>query len=158
MMVGRFIKCSVLVIKHFGLVIMWVLTIVAMKLDDLNDPFDSQRLAHPNGHNGAGAFIAGVVWISIELVVLQLILRPWSYQRSWGRSLCALMVSIPWLGFSVLMMMHGGGIVRLHALWILVIAVAMLTVTFFSAIAADRHREDALKSPLVVPAATVMRA
>jgi hypothetical protein len=148
-----------LCLKHYGVLLMWALTAVAMKLDDLRDPFVADRpLGYPNyGHNnGDHAFIAGIAAITVELIILYLILRPWSYQRSWRRSLGALMVAVPWLGVSVFMTFHAGGIIAVHATWMLAVVILLLFTTFISAIAAANQR--VMNPSVVLPVAKVLRS
>jgi hypothetical protein len=54
-----------------------------------------------------------------ELGVLVAILRPWSYQKSWGRALGALGACLPLTFFALLLTMHAGSVASVHALWML---------------------------------------
>ena len=67
------------------------------------------------------------------LVIVSAILRPWTYRRNWGRALGALALLVPWTGLSIVMTMHAGGIVALHALWLMLVAVIVF-VALLSAI------------------------
>ena len=49
-------------------------------------------------------------------------------RRNWGRALGALALLVPWTGLSIVMTMHAGGIVALHALWLMLVAVIVFVV------------------------------
>jgi hypothetical protein len=149
--VGRFLK-------HYGLLLLWALTVVAMKLDDIRDPFDP---ANPVGHrlprhNGEYELFGGVFYATAMLGILYAILRPRSYCRSWKRSLSALVIVLPWFGTNMLAAMFGvgAGIVGWHLAWVLAIVVVLTAATIISTRAAANHR--LLHPPIVVPTAKVV--
>jgi hypothetical protein len=90
------------------------------------------------GHNQFGALANGIMLTVLELVVLLAILRPWSYDRSWGRSLVAALLLLPVTAFSMLMTMHAGGIITLHFLWTLA-ALIGVTIAFVAGVV-SRYR------------------
>jgi hypothetical protein len=57
---------------------------------------------------------------------------------SWGRSLAALLVLIPWLLFSALMAIHADGVIRIDLVWVAVLAAIALVATIWSGMAAKR--------------------
>lgn len=100
----------------------------------------------PNLHNGAGDLKTFVVMALVELAVVTVILRPWSYDRSWGRALGALVVLVPWTLLFLIMLIHSGGVMLWHVRWLLglVLGTATLTVTSGAvAVLARRHRPSA---------------
>lgn len=78
------------------------------------------------GHNHEGALVQGLVFTAIELVVLLALLRPWSYDRAWGRALVTLLLLAPWTLFAMMMTMHAGGVLVLHFLWLALLCVLVL--------------------------------
>jgi hypothetical protein len=73
----------------------------------------------PNWHNRPGNLRHYAILVLIEAVVALLLMRPWSYDRSWGRALIAAVVLMPWLLLNLMVMIHSGGIMVLHTLWLL---------------------------------------
>jgi hypothetical protein len=69
-----------------------------------------------NFHNRPGDLSQVLTMTVVELLFVLVILRPWSYQRSWGRSLAALLLLTPWTLFYLLILIHSGGIMVLHSL------------------------------------------
>ncbi|MGL4768165.1 MAG: ADP-ribosylglycohydrolase family protein [Formosimonas sp.] len=107
-------------VRNYGLLLLGILFIGMMWRDYLNDPFDPTRGGtNSYGHNSDGVFSSLSVAVGLELLVAYAIVRPWSYRRSWGRALCALCLAVPWTMLSLLVTMHAGGVVALHALWML---------------------------------------
>ena len=107
----------------------WLLTAVMMARDWWNDPYDP-RLEGTDayGHNSEDALANGLVLTFFELAILVAILRPWSYDRSWGRASIALALLLPWTLLWMLGAMHAGGVFGLHWMWLALLVVG-LTVT-----------------------------
>ena len=65
--------------------------------------------------------------------------------RSWRRSGLTLLLAAPWSAYSLLLTMHGGGVIALHLLWMLVL-VGILTVLAIagalSALVSSRYDTD----------------
>ena len=124
-----------------GLPALWVLTAWAMVGDALRDPFVAARQGTAAyGHNHEGALLQVLPVTLIELGVVMLILRPWSYRRSWGRSVAALVVFLPWTLLSAAILMHQGGVVVLHAMWLASLVVVLVACVAWSGVAALRAR------------------
>jgi hypothetical protein len=67
--------------------LLWLTTVILMARSWAGDPYDPTLEGTDRyGHNHDGALTDGVAFTVIELAVLLAILRPWSYDRSWGRS------------------------------------------------------------------------
>ncbi|MEO7733557.1 MAG: hypothetical protein ABIY55_21520, partial [Kofleriaceae bacterium] len=72
----------------------------------------------PNWHNRPGDLSAFVIMTVVELLVILAILRPWSYSRSWKRPLFAATLFMPWLLLFGAVIVHSGGIMVIHAVWL----------------------------------------
>ena len=72
----------------------------------------------PNWHNRPSDYSRFALAVLFEGFVAVLLLRPWSYNRSWGRSACTFLLLLPWLSLNLLMMIHSGGIMVIHTLWL----------------------------------------
>jgi hypothetical protein len=124
-----------------GLLLLWLLVVALMVNDWRLDPYDPSVVAeHPYGHNHAGALLDGVRATLVELAVVYAVLRPWSYRRSWGRSLAALALLLPWTCFSVLIAIHAGGIAVLHLLWVAALLLVVVGCVVWSGAGALRDR------------------
>lgn len=62
-----------------------------------------------------------------EIVLLWLVLRPWSFNRSWGRVLAAAALFTPYVALRMLAGMHGGPIISAHDIWLALLWLGMLT-------------------------------
>lgn len=69
----------------------------------------------------------------VEVVALTLVLRPWSYRRSWARALAALALLLPWTLVSMVVSMHAGSAVFLHWVWLFLLDCLLLACAAFSA-------------------------
>lgn len=119
---------------------LWAATASLMARDWADDPYnpaltDTRRY----GHNHEGALVDGLVITLIELAVLLAILRPWSYDRSWGRALVAVALLAPWALVSMVLSMHQGGVVVLHFAWIFAALVGLVVTFLVSAISMYRQ-------------------
>ncbi|MEZ4452543.1 MAG: hypothetical protein R3B09_23970 [Nannocystaceae bacterium] len=124
-----------------GLASLWFATAALMVRSVLGDPYDPTRTGTAAyGHNHEGALLEGLVWTFTEMVILYAILRPWSYQRSWGRSLAALALLAPWTALSMVLTMHAGGVVVTHFLWLAILTVIVLVLALTSGFAAITAR------------------
>jgi hypothetical protein len=108
----------------------------------LGDPFDPAREeARQYGHNHEGALRDGLLLTFVELVVFLAILRPWTPARSLGRAAAALILFVPWSLGSLVLVMHAGGIMTMHAMWMLVLTAVALVCLVGRAVATLRsHR------------------
>jgi hypothetical protein len=113
---------------------LWVATASMMVHDWASDPYDPVLTGTDRyGHNHESALVDGLVGTLIELAVLIAILRPWSYDRSWGRSLVAAALLAPWTAISMVLSMHQGGIVALHFMWVFFALVGVFVAFLVSA-------------------------
>ena len=82
--------------------------------------------------------------LSVEVLLLYLILRPWSYRRSWGRAAIAFFLFAGWTILGGIGTMHSGRIGTFHWGWLLLVTVGLLGATVVSAaMAAQSHRRAA---------------
>jgi len=84
-----------------------------------------------------------VLWSTMELAVLYVILRPWSFRASWGRALLASLLFLPWTGVCGMAVMHSGGFFVLHVFWLLVVSFSLIAVALASGLQALLRRKDA---------------
>jgi len=127
-----------------GPAILWLLLLALMIQDWVADPYNpGLRSTAAYGHNQEGALFQGVLWSTMELAVLYVILRPWSFRASWGRVLLALLLFLPWTSVSVMAVMHSGGVFVLHVFWLLVVSFSLIAVALASGLQALLRKKDA---------------
>jgi len=98
------------------------------------DPFDPTLTGTARyGHNHAGALAQMLTWCGCEFVALELLLAPGWSDRLW-RAIVALLLFVPWAFFSLVMTMHQGFIVALHALWLIAVCVMVLATVIVRAV------------------------
>jgi len=123
-----------------GLPCLWLAFAVMMVRNYLGDPYDpSLEGTAAYGHNQEGALLQGLGLSLSELIIVSGILRPWSYDRSWGRGIATFALLLPWTALALLSMMHSGGVFALHALWLMIVLVGVLVMTIVSAITSKTH-------------------
>jgi hypothetical protein len=106
--------------------VLFAVTAALMFSDSLADPFDPALQGTARyGHNHQGALAQMLTWCACEFVALLVVLGPGFTRKIW-RAVAALLVFIPITGFGVVMIMHAGGIVALHGLWLLVVFLCIL--------------------------------
>lgn len=124
-----------------GLPCLWLAFAVMMVRNYLGDPYDpSLEGTAAYGHNQEGALLQGLGLSLSELIILMGILRPWSFDRSWGRGMATFALLLPWTALAILSMMHSGGVFALHALWLMVVLVGVLVLTIVSAVTSKAGR------------------
>ncbi|HEY8374888.1 MAG TPA: hypothetical protein VIK91_00310 [Nannocystis sp.] len=115
------------------------MTTALMYRDWLADPHDPSRTGTAAyGHNHAGAFPQLAVWALVELVVLYAVLAPGSARAGVGRAAVALGLVLPWALMSLMLTMHAGGIMVLHALWVVALSAGTLVVLLSRIVARRR--------------------
>jgi hypothetical protein len=72
----------------------------------------------PNWHNRPGELWSYLALTLVEGAALLAILRPRSYEHSWRRAMVAGTVITPWLLLFGAMMIHSGGIMVMHFVWL----------------------------------------
>jgi hypothetical protein len=123
------------ILRTYGLVALWVVTVVAMAVNAVLDPFDPARVdTSAYGHNHRGAFWDGLLVTAVEGAVLYLLLQPWKRRRSPLRLIAALVLLVPWTLLSALSTMHAGSIVALHFFWLVLVDVAVCVALAISVV------------------------
>ena len=114
-------------VRLAGLPIVWGVFALLMARDYAGDTYDpAVHGPRSYGHNHEGALRDFLVWTLAELAVVYLILRPWSYRRSWKRAMVALLLCLPWTAFSAILLIHAGGVIRLHFFWMCSLVVVLV--------------------------------
>jgi hypothetical protein len=91
-------------------------------------------------HNFPGDFRQNAILVLVEAAIAMLLIRPWSYNRSSGRTIIAAFVFLPWLILNLAFMMHSGGIMALHTLWLLALWLSFVVAAAWSGIARPVNR------------------
>lgn len=126
-----------LFLRVAALPLLWIITAIAMVVNYLGDPYSPLREGTAAyGHNHAGALTDGLLFSLAELILVGLILRPWSYRQSWGRAVAAWVAFVPWTLMAMMMTMHAGGVLLIHFVWLLALT-TVLTVLMVWTIAAS---------------------
>jgi hypothetical protein len=99
------------------------------------DAFDPSASAFGTNWPGDVAHVA--LFGAVEVAVLIAIMRPWSYRRSWGRAALAAILFAAYGLFTLLVGMHAGSILGIHALWLLALGVSMAITAFVSVLAPE---------------------
>jgi len=119
-------------LKVSALAIAWLALMAAAYWARRRSSFDP--LSRAFGHNWPGDLQNVALYGGLEILILTIIVRPWSYDRSWGRALIATGLLIPYTAFALVATMHAGTIIFIHALWLVALLVAMLMLTLVSLI------------------------
>ena len=126
------------IMGNFSLLLYGLLLVVLMYLDYRHDPPNPALIGTATyGRNAVGEFERNIIRTVLELVILYLILRPWSYHHSWERPLVALSLLLPWTCLH-LINMHVGGVTTIHGLGLLLLGTGLLSLTLVSAFQAAR--------------------
>lgn len=109
-------------------------TLALMYESSIADPFDPTRTGTARyGHNHAGALAQMSTWCACEFVALELLLAPGYRDQIW-RAAAALLLFGAWALLSLVMTMHQGLIVGLHALWLIAVCVMVLATLIVRAV------------------------
>ena len=96
----------------------------------------------PNWHNRDGDLSFFVTLLIVELAVVLFILRPSTYQRSWGRALSATATVTVWTIPFLLTILHSGNVMVSHVVWLLGVAAllgALSVASLLAGLLAARH-------------------
>ena len=97
------------------------------------------RIPLPHPYPLGGVITMSIILV-VELALTYAVIRPASYARSWGRALCATMLSALALLISAPMLMHAPLYFYLHSLILLFLTFGLVVVFVVSTVAAIRHR------------------
>ena len=92
------------------------------------------------GHTQVGELARILKITAGELVIATLVLRPWSYRRSWVRVLAGLLLLTPWMLLWGVAGMHSGPTTHAHTSWLLLFWIGLAISGIVSAIGAARAR------------------
>lgn len=106
----------------------------------MRGPFDPARQERMANHPGDLRHF--LVWGAVELLVLALVLRVWSYRHAPGRAALALALCLPWAVLNALACMHCGPVGGAHAGWLLLVALGLFVAVVVSRIAQVRGRRS----------------
>jgi hypothetical protein len=110
-------------------VALYAAVVSLMVLNWQRDPFDPTLTGTASyGHNHDGALAEMALWALAELVVLHLVLAPGAPAAGTWRAVAALLGFGVWTLFSLMITMHAGGIVALHALWLMAVDLGIVVV------------------------------
>jgi hypothetical protein len=111
-----------------------LLTLGLMWRSAMNDPGPTGLPNDlPNWHNRPGDLNRNALLVVAEALVALAVIRPWSYARSWGRALAAVTLFAPWVLLNFMFMVHSGGIMVLHTLWLVALWLGFVIATAWSA-------------------------
>jgi hypothetical protein len=79
-----------------------------------------------------------LVILSVEVLVLYAVLRPWSYNASWSRAAIAFVLFASWTVLGGIGTMHSGRIGAWHWGWLLLVTLALLVASVVSAVSVTR--------------------
>jgi hypothetical protein len=103
---------------------LWVVTLFQMIANYAQDPYNPLlRGTAAYGHNEENALLRGIILGLLQLVWLYGVVRPWSFRLAslWsaGRLVIALALLVPWTVYWGAAGIHGGGVTRINARWLL---------------------------------------
>jgi hypothetical protein len=116
----------------FGVFAAW------MVMDWRRDPYDPALTGtRAYGHNGEGSLEYGIGFGMAELVVFYLVTWPFLIRRPrwfFVLPLLALLGLAVWAFLNMVLLMHSGGVMAIHFLWLIVLVGMLLTETILSAV------------------------
>lgn len=125
-------------VKHrrWSLAVVWIIGILAVVIFGFQENAYLQHVndiqaVHPYPYKQVGQFI---LVMSIEIILSWLILRPKSYQRSWGRALGAFVLSTGFTLWIAMGMMHASPARIALYYWLIAVTIGMLALTLWSLI------------------------
>lgn len=127
-------------------VVFWLVGIVWMVSTYFANPVDPTLQGtdrYGTTYHGELQSILGVT--AVELALSIAILRPWSYERSWGRALLTLLVFTPWILLWGALGLHAGPTTHAHTVWLLLYWIGLLCSTT-SALASAGYARRAITS------------
>lgn len=119
---------------------LWIAFAVMMVRANLADPPTQGAADH--GSNVEGALQVALGASFTEMLVLLGLMMPWSQSWSGGRLLLSWGIFAPWLMITALMSLHGGPVILLHLLWVLVLLGALTVWTAAHLIELARRDTD----------------
>lgn len=132
-----------LLLRVVALPLLWIVTAIAMAANYASDPYSPMlQGTAAYGHNHAGALTDGLLFSFAELILVGVILRPWSYRQSWGRAVAAWIAFVPWTLMAMMMSMHAGGVFLIHFVWLLALTTVLTVLMVWSIATRLRQRTN----------------
>lgn len=135
--------------RHFGLLGLWLAAASFIYFNYQREQSIPQPHVHYFANDNSNSVLFVLMVMMIEIMMMYLILRPWSYQRSAARALVALVLSLPWTLFSMAVSMHASSAVFLHWMWLVVIDCVIVICGVVSGIAALVTKRKARKAAII---------
>jgi hypothetical protein len=140
-------------VKNFGLLVVWLVAAFLLYYwyqADYQIEQSQLGIARERNYDAAYRMSDGKLVlltfavITAEVMVLYLILRPWSYQRSIGRLLLALALILGLIGLSSLNVVGTSDYVMFHWLWLFIICCILVACALISGISmfVAKERKD----------------
>lgn len=130
-------------VRCLALLWLWIAPSLALLANHVDVAATAGGACQAGGTEGPGDLIGGLLTFAIEFAVVVAIVRPWSYVRSWVRSLCVCVPAFLASGFFITSCMPDDAFTQVHALWMLALTLAFFGATVWSAAAALRHHHRA---------------
>ena len=93
-------------------------------------------------HNFPGDLRQNAIELLLEAAIALILIRPWSYNRNPGRAVVAAVLFAPWLLLNVAFIIHSGGIMVLHTLWLLALCLSFVGTAAWSGVAGVVNRDS----------------
>jgi hypothetical protein len=113
----------------------WLIGIALMIYDYFRNPvIPGLHGTAAYGTTHAGELQVILLVTAAEVLISTVILRPWSYQHSWFRSLLTLILLTPWMLLWGALGLHAGPTTHMHSMWLLLYWVGLLVAAVMSGI------------------------
>ena len=136
MALANFVALAERFVRRYGLIVFWGLSVFLIAMG-------ARSSGHAFGSPWSYPIVAVIVLIVIsagETGILHLLLRPTSYERSWGRAFVALLIFRFWAVFLAIVVADQPGFLIAHVSWLHIVCAALIFLFFVSAIASIRLR------------------
>ena len=121
----------------------WIIGIVVMVRSYYGNPHDPTLTGtDAYGHTQLGELARILRITAVEVLVFLLLLRPWSYQRSWMRALAGVVLLTPWLLLWGALGLHAGPTTHAHTSWLLLFWLGLTVSGIVSGVGAARARHE----------------
>lgn len=124
----------------------WAAGVLLMVYSYVSEPPTALPAPESYGHSYSGELRIMLAVTSVEMVIFALILRPWSYDRSWLRALLALSLLTPWLLLWGAFGIHAGPATHTHTAWLLLLW-AVLAVSCVSSFRRSKQPNPRCREP-----------
>ena len=98
------------------------------------------------GHTYPGELSLVLRMSAVEIVAAAMVLRPWSYNRSWGRALVAVLLLTPWLMLWGVLGLHAGPATHAHTTWLVGLWLGLAVAAARGALTSDTVGEHSSRA------------